>query len=245
MKAPVPQEQALLQPSAFLERSRADQLADRLARSGINLVRLGDLDTPLGQGRSLFDDTRDDTKGLDPLALSKLDHLIATLKARGIYVALELQSARRFRRGDEVPGYRGLLPGGGPAAAFDPTIRRRALEAAEALLTHVNPETGLALRDDPVLAWITLAGELTLFDLIEDRDLLPPESEEVLRNLAHKTSSASMAGGSSSESSFAPALIGTSWLRRSASLRASLRTSRAIHVAAYGFSAPSDGSHPA
>ncbi len=79
--------------TAFLEPERADALADRLARSGINLVRLGDLDMPLGPGRSLFDDTRDDTKALDPEALARLDHLIAVLKERGIYVALELQWA--------------------------------------------------------------------------------------------------------------------------------------------------------
>ena len=69
---------------------------------GINLVRLGDLDTPLGPDRSLFDDTRDDTKAFDPIALARLDHLIAALKARGIYVALELQSIRRFRADDGV-----------------------------------------------------------------------------------------------------------------------------------------------
>ena len=39
---------SLLPPTAYLEPERADALADRLARSGINLVRLGDLDTALG-----------------------------------------------------------------------------------------------------------------------------------------------------------------------------------------------------
>ena len=64
----------LIAPTAFLEPEKADKLADRLARSGMNLVRLGDLDMPIGPSRSLFDDTRDDTKGLDPLSLAKLDH---------------------------------------------------------------------------------------------------------------------------------------------------------------------------
>ena len=74
---------ALLPPMAFLEPPRAEALADRLARSGINLVRLGDLDAPLGPGLSLFDDGRDDTRALDPTALARLDHLIAALKAAG------------------------------------------------------------------------------------------------------------------------------------------------------------------
>ncbi len=111
-------------PTAFLEPDRADALADRLARSGINLVRLGDLDMPLGPGRSLFDDSRDDTKAFDPEALARLDHLIAALKSRGIYVALELQAARRFRSGDGVAAP-GLLPGGGgPAADVRPDDRQ-------------------------------------------------------------------------------------------------------------------------
>ena len=183
---------SIMPPSAFLVPDKADALADRLARSGVNLVRLADLDTPLGPGRSLLEDSADDTQSLDPIALARLDHLIAALKARGIYVALELQSARRYRAGDSVPGYRGLPPGGGPAAAFDPRIRALVLKTAEALLSHVNPETDLPLRDDPVLAWVTISGELTLFDLIEHPDLLPADSADELKKLAQKHGAGAM-----------------------------------------------------
>ena len=162
-------------------------LADRLARSGVNLVRLAELDTPLGPARSLFDDTREDTKELDPDALARLDHLIAAFKARGIYVAIELQAARRFRDGDStIPGARKLPPGGGPAAAFDPNVREAARKAAEALLTHVNPETGLALRDEPALAWITLAGELSLFDLVDAAEKQSAAERDAIRDLMRK-----------------------------------------------------------
>jgi hypothetical protein len=177
---------AILPPAAFREGDAVVALADRLARSGVNLVRLGDLDTPLGPGRSLLDDSRDDTQALDPIALGRLEHLIAALKERGIYVALEFQSARRFRKEDGVAGYRGLPPGGGPAAGFDPRIRELELKTAEQLLEHVNPETKMPLRDDPVLAWVTLAGELTLFDLIDHPDLLPTESADLLKKLAQQ-----------------------------------------------------------
>ncbi|MEJ7637137.1 MAG: hypothetical protein WKF75_03885, partial [Singulisphaera sp.] len=175
---------SLLSPTAFLDRERADALADRLARSGINLVRLGDLDVPLGPGRSLFDDSRDDTKAFDPMALAKLDHLIAALKARGISVALEIQGARQFRAEDGVAEPGRHPPGGGPAATFDPAMVGLAREAARALLAHVNPETGLALRDDPVLAWVTLAGEVSLFDLIDDLHSLSPKNAAALKTRA-------------------------------------------------------------
>jgi len=171
----------LLPPAAFQDPARADALADRLARSGVNLVRLGDLDVPLGPGRSLFDDSRDDTRAFDPEGLARLDHLIAALKGRGIYVAIELMSARRFRPGDDVPAAGKLPPGGGPAGAFDPRIRDRAVEAADALLGHVNPETGRSLRDDPALAWVTLAGELSPFDFLDDPNALPPDLDEALK----------------------------------------------------------------
>jgi hypothetical protein len=177
---------ALLPPTAFLPSEQADLLADRLARSGVNLVRLGELDSAYGPNRSLFDDTRDDTKAFDSEALARLDHLIAALKSRGIYVAIELQSKRRFRAGDgvAVPGM--LPPGGGPAALFDPTLRKLAIDSARALLGHVNPETGLALKDDPVLAWVTLTGEVTLFNLIDNPDSLPTAYAKSLQSLAEK-----------------------------------------------------------
>ena len=54
--------------------------------------------------------------------LADEDHLIATLKARGIYVALELQSARRYRSDDGVADVDLLPLGGGPAAFFDPGL---------------------------------------------------------------------------------------------------------------------------
>jgi hypothetical protein len=51
----------------------------------------------------------------------------------------------------------------------------------------VNPETGLALRDDPVLAWVTLAGEISMFDLIENPGALPPTFAAELKGLAQRS----------------------------------------------------------
>ena len=178
---------SLLPPTAFLEAEKADALVDHLARSGVNLIRLAELDTPLGPARSLINDTREDTSELDPDALARLDHLIAAAVSRGIYVAIELQAGRRFRDGDTaIPSGRQLPIGGGPAAAFDPSIRAAALNTAQLLLEHRNPETGRTLRDEPGLAWFTLAGELSLFDLPETADREPKTTADALRNLMRK-----------------------------------------------------------
>ncbi len=172
----------LLPPAAFQDTERTDALVDHLARSGVNLVRLGELDTPLGPDRSLFDDSRDDTKELDPIALGRFDHLIAALKSRGIYVALEFQAMRRFRFEDDVPTPELLGYGGGPGAIVDPKLHAALLKAAEQLLGHVNSETGIALKDDPMLAWFTLFGEISLYDLIDDPNALPPSIQTALKS---------------------------------------------------------------
>ncbi|WP_169974349.1 hypothetical protein [Tautonia rosea] len=172
---------SLMPPLPFTSTDQIEAIADRLARSGVNLVNLCDLDAPFGPGGSLVDDAANNTRSLDPLALADFDRAISAFKTRGIYVAITLQSQARFRSDDEIADGRALPPGGGPAAAFDPQIRERTRQLAEALLTRINPETGLALRDDPVLAWVTLAGELSLFNLIEDPDALPPSQADALR----------------------------------------------------------------
>ncbi|HEU5116581.1 MAG TPA: hypothetical protein VFT74_07885, partial [Isosphaeraceae bacterium] len=177
----------LLPPMAVIEPERADRLADRLARRGVNLVRLVDLDAPIGPGRSLLDDTAEDTVTLDPLSLERFDHLVAALQKRGIYLSLAFNSTRLLRPKDDVPGGRGLPPGGGPAAAFDPAMKALVLRFAKNLLGHKNGETGRALKEDPALVWVCLSGERSLFDLLEDPRALPPESADELRSLARKS----------------------------------------------------------
>lgn len=178
---------SLIAPTAFLEPAKADALADRLAQSGFNLVRLGDLDVAMGPGRGLLDDTRDDTKALDPEGLARLDHLTAALKNRGLHVALELQSSRRFRPDDQVAAAGQVGPGGGPAAIFDPNLEHLSLETAHALLNHVNPETKRTWKDEPAVAWITLKGEVSLFNLVDGSGTLPGPYVRELQTLAEKT----------------------------------------------------------
>ena len=117
----------LLPPTAFLEPERADQLADRLARSGVNLVRLGDLDTPLGPDRSLFDDTRDDTKAFDPAGPGE-----ARPPDRRAQVAGDLRGARAPEQ-PPVPRRATACPWPGcsrRAAARRPSSTRRSRSSA-------------------------------------------------------------------------------------------------------------------
>ncbi len=86
-----------------------------------------------------------------------------------------------------MPGL--LPPGGGPAALFDPTITKLNLAAAKEFLTRENPETELALRDDPALAWVTLMGEVSIFNLIDDPLALPCAYAKAFRALSDRSTS--------------------------------------------------------
>ncbi len=127
-------------------------------------------------------------KEFDPEALNRLDHLIAGAKKRGIYVALELMSKRRFRVEDgvAVPGLAsprrrtgGDLRPDHPQAGARPRRGRCSLTS--------NPETALALRNDPALAWVTLAGEISLFNLIDNPARCRPPTARRCATWAIKT----------------------------------------------------------
>jgi hypothetical protein len=181
----------LLPPLAVAEPDRADRLADALARRGVNLVCFTELDTCFGPGRSLLDDTADDSSTLDPDALARFDHTVAAFEKRGIFLALELASGRRFRSGDGVPEGASLPQGGGPATAFDSAVGDVLIRFARALLEHVNPETGRALKDDPALAWVTIACEQSLFNLLDDPRALSESWEARLRQAGESHSAGS------------------------------------------------------
>jgi hypothetical protein len=154
---------ALLPPLAFAEPADVDRLVERLARSGVNHVHLSDFDSATGPGESLYDDSRDDTLEFDAEGMRRFDRLTATLGRFGISYSFALLSHRQFRKDDGISFE--LPRGAGPAAGFDAFVRGRIIESARKLAEHRNSETGIALRDDPHLAWISLTCEQTLFDL--------------------------------------------------------------------------------
>ena len=179
---------AVLPPLATLEAERADALADELARRGINLVRFDDLDAAYGPGRSLIDDGAENTWTLDAGALGRFEHLVAALKKRGVFISISLNGLRRLRAGDQVPGWQTLPPGGGAAAGFDQGVGDAIARFAESLLSHVNPETGMALKDDPMLAWVAISGERSLFDLADSPGSLVGEPHKELERQAREGS---------------------------------------------------------
>lgn len=150
-------------PANFPTHAQADQTAARLARFGVNCVRLHYFDAEygnfmteketgiFGKGGSLPPAFKADPSlpfRLDPDKVERQDYLIAALKRRGIYVDINLHVAR-FPKG---------------LSFFDPRIIASEKEYAKQLLTHVNPYTQLAYTDDPCVAVIEINNENALFN---------------------------------------------------------------------------------
>lgn len=146
----------------------AEKLAARFASLGVNLIRLHAADAPLGDGAGNWSSCREaplldydsgSTRIFNPEGLDRLDYLIAQLKAKGIYLHIDLMVARQFLPGD------GLEYPGGIAACMKryPMYNERLIELqkeyAEKLLCHVNPYTGLALKDDPAVVVVQMNNE--------------------------------------------------------------------------------------
>ena len=129
--------------------------AATLARYGINCVRLHfiDLDAPRGLVAA-----GSDSRSFDPQQLDRLDFLVAELKKRGIYVDLNLNVGRSYRAGDSVPDFDRIRWAKG-MTLFDPRLIELQKEYARKILTHVNPYTGLAYRDEPAVAIVEILNE--------------------------------------------------------------------------------------
>jgi hypothetical protein len=143
--------------SVFQPRATVDAAVDAIARAGFNLVRLHHIDDATG----LLPPERPDAGSR--IAADKLncvDYWIARLKARGIYVYLDLLAYRTFRDWEGVPDGERLGRGAKPYAVFDERlIELQQQYAVELLVEHVNPYTGLSYADDPAVCLIELCDE--------------------------------------------------------------------------------------
>ena len=138
----------------FPDRETAVRIADELARNGCNLARFH-----LNDDLMLKKDAAN-SLDIDPAQLDKLEFLAARLKERGIYFTIDLYGCRRFRKGDGPELF------GEPApmamkyvSLLVPAALENLKEFSRRWLTHVNPYTGTAWKDEPAIAFINLLNE--------------------------------------------------------------------------------------
>ena len=150
----------------FLDKEWAERLADRIAMMGYNAVRFHHFDNGLVLKKDKC------TTALDPAQFDKLEYLFACLKKRGVYITIDLYISRALAKG-EIPELPDFVADYGSGYAFKGLVftldsaMRNWEEFSKNLLTHVNPYTGLAWKDDPALITISLVNEDTIFSCYE------------------------------------------------------------------------------
>jgi hypothetical protein len=132
-----------------------------LARHGINCVRFHFLDLRAPGG--LIDNSREDTRALDPQQFDKLDSFVSELKKRGIYTNLNLNVARAYKRGDGVRDHE-IIGYGKAITYYDDRLLELQREYARQLLTHRNQYTGNEYRNEPAVALVELVNENSIVE---------------------------------------------------------------------------------
>ena len=155
-------------PANFPTHEEAERLAARLARFGINCVRLHYFDNSYGtfmlpKEPGILDESGETRRKLDPERRDRQDYLIAQFKKRGIYVNVNLHVARHLGPADGIP--HGATDRNKGFNQFYPPLIALQKEYAKELLSHVNPYTGMSYLKDPVVAVVELNNEEALLRL--------------------------------------------------------------------------------
>ncbi len=137
----------------FPGRSEAEALARRLARTGVNLVRIHHINVKWADRRLLrFDE--DGKLVVDPDAWLALDYLLFCLRNEGIYIQLDMlvDPDHIWPKPREIATWKGF-------SHFVPELLERQQKVARTIWEHRNPHTSLAYKDDPAIALCTIANE--------------------------------------------------------------------------------------
>jgi hypothetical protein len=162
-----PSPDTALRTGEFPDLRAADKIARRLAKLGVNVVRFHHMDTQ-GSPSGIWD-TRyypGDTQHLDPGQLRRLDWLIYQFRQNGIYVNLNLKVGRHFGPGDGVEFaelFEDPLSYFQGVSHFNGRMIELQQDYARQLLAHRNPYTGKTYAEDPVVAFVEIANEDSLF----------------------------------------------------------------------------------
>lgn len=136
-------------------------LAARMAKFGINLVRIHLIDVEGGYG--LFKNSSVNTTELSIERFDRMDYLVRCLKDKGIYYNFCIHSGRVYKPGDTLDA-----PIQNDQSKYVTLFNQRLIslqkDYARRTLTHINPYTGLSYADDPGMMSVELTNENSLFN---------------------------------------------------------------------------------
>lgn len=155
--------------SAMPTKETAEILSKRLATMGVNAVRLTAMDAVSSKegwtctpGYSIIDYEKETSRDLCDAGVDRLDYWIYQLKSKGIYIHIDLLVARAFLKEDELD-YPVDLSSIKSCSHFNDRLIALQKEYAEKFLSHVNPYTGLAIKDETAVFCIQIANEDSVF----------------------------------------------------------------------------------
>jgi hypothetical protein len=137
-----------------------EMIADRMSKMGYNVIRIHAQDF-MGSGiykditsKISEDDLIESFVQLNPDPLNRMDYLIAKLKEKGIYIVIDVFHLFDFENigglGEYAEGQNSKF-----LLSFFPKAMDVWKHMADLWLNHINPYTGLALKDDPALILVS------------------------------------------------------------------------------------------
>ncbi|MEM8874787.1 MAG: carbohydrate binding domain-containing protein [Planctomycetota bacterium] len=171
--------------AAFPPKDKADAYAARLAKTGVNCVRLHHIDNNW-QAENIFGELPNDTtRQLADDQIDRMNFFVSRLIEHGIYVNLNVLCSRKFVEGDGLP--QDVLDTewklSHTLGFVDPQILELKKETARQLLATVNPYTGKTYAEDPGVAIIEITNENGLIQPFLENKIyaFPPRHQEMLR----------------------------------------------------------------
>ncbi len=150
----------------FPTHDHSEKVARRLAKFGVNMVRLHQMDSDWALPNIFTFERGPHEKSnleLHPKSMERLDYLIYCLKQNGIYVYLDLLTYRRFKSADGVVNAHLLNDSAKPYSTFDRTMIELQKKYNHDLFNHYNPYTNLLYKNDPVIVLTGINNETDLF----------------------------------------------------------------------------------
>lgn len=137
-------------------------IADRLAALGYNAVRYHSNDENVDWAKGLMVKPTSTTVTLDPVKLDNFEYFVSLLKDRGIYIDIDILAYADYSGVPSLSQYGSF--GAKYMATLFPDGKAIWQSFAQKWLTHVNPYTGLALKDDPILMGVSPMNETVLYN---------------------------------------------------------------------------------
>jgi hypothetical protein len=147
--------------SPFMPTNKAEAVAARLAKFGVNCVRFHNMDASWAYNGGILAYTTTKSTNFNASQLEKVHFVVSRLKAHGVYSDINLLVGREYRSAD------GLGPNittmdwkdSHILGYFNDTALALQKDYATKLLTPTNRFTGVPLAKDPAVAFVEIINE--------------------------------------------------------------------------------------